>query len=150
MLCVIHCVACGDVSRAANGTGHGDAMGIRSGMQCSTHAILAPTESSASIKLAGGAEEATIVESKALVLQAKSLMRSGLEMPWPPSMGHGACSYDGYGVHSRDGHGTCSRDRHGMHSYDGHGTHSRDGHDAAYADGVDVSCPHHVSSPLSL
>jgi hypothetical protein len=131
MLCVVHCVAHGDASRAANGTGHGDAMGVHGGMQRSAHAVPAPTESPASVELAGGAEEATIAESEALVLEAKSSTWSGLEMPLPPSMGHGACS--------RDGHGVCSRD--------GHGARSRDGHDAARAGGIDMFCPRHVSSP---
>jgi hypothetical protein len=78
MLCVVHCVVHGDVSRAANGTGHGDAMGVHGGMQRSAHAVPAPTESPASVEPAGGAEEATIAESEALVLEAKSSTWSGL------------------------------------------------------------------------
>ena len=47
-----------------------------------------------------GAEDATTTKSEALVLKAKSSAQSGLEMPLPPSMGHG--------THSHKGHGVCS------------------------------------------
>ena len=169
MLCVIHCVAHGDVSRAANGTGHGDATGVHGGMQRSAHAVPAPTESPAGVELAGGAEEATIAESEALVLEAKSSTRSGLETPLPPSMGHGACSRDGHGARSRDGHdaaragatgtmrrvrvasacfvlATCRRHRGRWLWAQPRGG---EGHDAARAGGVEVSCPRHASSPSS-
>jgi hypothetical protein len=81
-------------------------------MRCSARAVPAPTESPASVELAGGAEEATTAKSEALVLKAKSSARSGLEMPPPPLMGHGA--------HNREGHGARGREGHGAHSHEGH------------------------------
>jgi hypothetical protein len=48
-----------------------------------------------------GAEDATTAKSKALVLEAKSSAQSGLKMPPPLSMGHGAHSCKGVTAGSR-------------------------------------------------
>src|SRR6266851_5473584 len=52
VLCMaICCVTRSDVSRAADGTGHGDAMDVHSGMQHCVYTVLAPTKSPTSVKL---------------------------------------------------------------------------------------------------